>query len=131
VDVEVAPVEEPLVDADRLGVRADPRHRGERGLAHDVAETSGDRDLPASAHPRGLDEEDLAPHRGPSQADGDTAPVGPLRDFPEEANRAEELGDGLGRDEHLALLALDDLARHLPADVGDLALEIADSASRV
>ena len=78
VDVQVAVLVEVRRDVQRVGVGADIRQRGLRRFLHHVAELPGELQSLAARHPRGLDEDHVAPHRGPDEARHDARLLGPL-----------------------------------------------------
>src|SRR5215469_254963 len=129
VDMNVLLAEEVRVDAVTFGVGAGPGQRGGHGLLHDFAEVAGHGELFATAHAAGLDEDNVAAHGSPDQADGNAGPLHALIDFlfGAELWYAKEFANDFRSNDHLLGFAFGDASGLLADDRGDLALEIADA----
>ena len=127
VDVEIVLLEEAVVDAELPGVGPGIAQGGLGGFLHDVAQGAGQGEVPLPLHLRRFDEQDLAAGLGPGDARGDADLVLAEELVLEDLGRAEERLDVLGGDPGQGLPALGDLAGDLPADGGDLALQVPDA----
>ncbi len=132
VDVDVVFPMKVRVDAQLLGPGTNVTQRRLRRLLHHVAQLSGEGQFAAALHERGLGHEDLAADFRPGQAGGDAhlALLGPLlvRHARTEARNAQKVGQLLGGDDVLEPLPfLDDAPGQLPADGGELALQVPDA----
>ena len=126
VDVDV-PIE-PLVEPEFRSPRARVRQRRLAGLAHHVAELAGEQQLTLARQDLDLDGEQFATHLGPRQPVGHADPRLALDFRVHEARRPQKLLDVLVGDGDGALeLALRLAARHLAADLRQLAFEAAHS----
>ena len=87
----------------------------------------GHGELLTAAHPRSLDEDDVASHRRPHQPHGDSRPLDALFDFLLRAKfwHAQELANNFRRDDHFLGLVFGDAPRLFARDRGDLALQVA------
>ena len=68
VDVQRVLLERLALDAQLIGVRADPREAGSRRLAHDLAQLAGEDEVLLARHPGDLDRDDVAADLGHDQA---------------------------------------------------------------
>ena len=113
--------------AELRGVRAHVGERGAGRLLHDVAELAGDLEAALARHARRLDEEDVAAHRRPREARGDSRRGGALGHLGEELRAAEEPREVAGLDDGARGLVVR-RAGHLEGDgagdAGDLPGEL-------
>src|SRR5450755_787419 len=89
----------------------------------------GHGELLAAAHASGFDENNVAAHRRPDQADSDARFLDALFDFffGAEFRHAEIFTNDLGGDGHLIELAFGDAPGLFTRDGSNLALEVADT----
>src|SRR5208337_602935 len=115
------------VDAVAFGVGTSPGQSSGHGFLHDFAEMTGHGELLATAHAAGFDEDDVAAHGSPDEADGDAGLFHALLDFLLRAKlrHTEEFAHHLWRDHHLVRLALGDTVSLLADEGGYFAFEIA------
>src|SRR5208337_3246374 len=117
------------VDAVAFGVGTSPGQSSGHGFLHDFAEMTGHGELLATAHAAGFDEDDVAAHGSPDEADGDAGLFHALLDFllRAELRHAQEFAHHFRRDHHLVGLAFGDAASLLADEGSDFAFEIADT----
>src|SRR2546423_1569672 len=87
----------------------------------------GHGELLTAAHPRSLDEDDVASHRRPHQPHGDPRPLDAFYDFLLRAKfwHAQELANNFRRNDHFLGLVFGDAPRLFARDRCDLALQVA------
>ncbi len=98
-----------------------------RGLLHDVAELSGQRERAFAFHGGGFDEQDVAADRRPRESCGDADLIALEQFVLEDFRPAEKLIQIVGVDLADLLFSGGDLPRNLAADGGDLPLEVSQS----
>src|SRR5271157_5766414 len=127
VDVYVGLAEKVRVDAVAFGVGTSPGQSSGHGFLHDFAQMAGHGELLATTHAAGFDEDDVAAHGSPDEADGDAGLLDALLDFllRAELRHTQEFAHHLRRDHHLVGLALGDTASLLTDEGGYFAFEIA------
>ena len=128
VDVNVDAPVEVRVQPQARGPRSHVAQGGLPGLLHHVSKLPSEGQLALARHDGGLDVQDLPAHLGPGQSGCQTDFVFFLRPGVPEFDDAEIFLQVLLFGRNLEPLAvLDDLARHLAGDVGNLALQIPDA----
>src|SRR5437762_1802947 len=105
-------------------MRSRVAERRVRGLLHDVAELSGQRQCAASLHCCGFDEENVAAHGCPCQTGGDTDLIPLQQLFLNNLRTSEELIDVVGMNLADLLFTSRNLFRGFAANGGNLSLEI-------
>ena len=81
MNVNVLLAEEVRIDAVALAIRARPGQRCGHRLLHDFTEMPGHGELLAAAHTGGLNEDDIAAHWRPREANGHAWRLGALGHF--------------------------------------------------
>ena len=124
--MDVADFELARVDAELLGPRLQVAEGRGRRLFHDLAQLSRQVELALPGHHGGLDEDDLAPGRGPGQPRRHTRPVDAFGGLVVEPPLAERLPDPSRlNDNLLRRFAFGDVGRQPPEDARDLPLQVA------
>src|SRR5262249_8281199 len=93
MDVDVAPGENLVVNAERPRARLDEAQRRLGAFLHHLAELAGEDEPAGSGRARRLDEENVAAERRPGKPGGDAGNAGAHRDFVLKAPRAQDGGE--------------------------------------
>src|SRR5690606_37706368 len=94
-------------------------------LAHHLAQLARQDQLAAAGRARGLDEQDVAAHRGPGEARGDARHAGAHRDFALELAGPQDSRKVARIDADRPRLALGNAYRGVAERLADLALQAA------
>src|SRR5277367_4276051 len=127
VNVDVLLAEEVRINSVAFSIGANPRERRSHGFLHHVAQVAGHRERLPAAHFARFDEDDVAAHRCPNQAHGNSRLLHPLFHFFFQMHfrNAQHFANHFGCDEQFVRLSLRQTPRLLAHQSADFALQVA------